>query len=82
MIITVTKKQTGAEFVKDMEKEHGSIERIRKEFEKTNKMKLLVDMENWEYYQEHPDQTLELSTTIMGADRSRIYNFYLPLLLD
>lgn len=65
MIITLIKNQSGSEFVKDMEKQYGSLQKIRTAYEKTNNMKLLVDMENWEYYQEHPDETLELSESLV-----------------
>lgn len=51
MIITLIKNQSGSEFVKDMEKQHGSLQKIRTAYEKTNNMKLFVDMENREYYQ-------------------------------
>jgi len=65
MIITLIKNQSGSEFVRDMEKQYGSLQKIRTAYEKTNNMKLLVDMENWEYYQEHPDETLELSESLV-----------------
>ena len=65
MIITLIKNQTGAEFVKDIKEEYNSLQDIRKAYEKTNNMKLLVDMENWEYYHEHPDETLELSESLV-----------------
>ena len=65
MIITLIKNQSGSEFVRDMEKQYGSLQKIRTAYEKTNNMKLLVDMENWEYYQEHPDGTVELSESLV-----------------
>lgn len=70
MIITLIKKQTGEEFVKDMEKEYGSLQKIKIAYEKSNNMKLLVDMENWEYYKEHPKETLELSESLITDDIS------------
>lgn len=65
MIITLIKNQTGKEFVKDMEEEYGSLQKLRIAYEKSGNMKLLVDMENWEYYREHPDETLELSESLV-----------------
>lgn len=68
MIITLIKNQTGSEFIKEMEKEYGSLQKIRTAYEKTNNMKLLVDMENWMYYKEHPNETLELSESLITDD--------------
>ena len=68
MIITLIKKQTGYGFVKDMEAKYGSIHKIKNAFEQTYNMKLLVDMENWEYYKDHLDETLELSESLVTDD--------------
>ena len=50
MIITLIKKQTGKEFIKDMEKTYHSISELEKTFKRTNNMKMYVDLENWKYY--------------------------------
>lgn len=70
MIVTLIKKQTGSEFVKEIEDEYGFLQKIKIAYEKSNNMKLLVDMENWEYYHNHPDETLELSESLVTDNLS------------
>lgn len=53
-----------------MENQYGSLEKLKTAYEQTHKPKLLVDMENWEYYKEHPDKTLELSESLISHDIS------------
>ena len=65
MIITLTKKQKAIESVKHFEKEYGSIERLKKAQEKTNSMKMLVDLENWEYYLDNPNEMIFESKSIV-----------------
>ena len=47
MIITLVKKQTGKEFIQDMERTYNSITELEKTFKRTNNMKMYVDLENW-----------------------------------
>jgi len=65
MIITLTKEQKAIECVKSFEKEYGSIERLKIAQEKTGSMKLLVDLENWEYYLDNPDEIVFESKSIV-----------------
>ena len=65
MIITLIKKQTGKEFIKDMEKTYHSISELEKTFKRTNNMKMYVDLENWKYYANHLDETIELSESLI-----------------
>lgn len=65
MIITLVKKQTGKEFIQDMERTYNSITELEKTFKRTNNMKMYVDLENWRYYNNHLDETIELSESLI-----------------
>lgn len=65
MIITLTKEQKGMDAIKEMEETYGSFNDLKRLYEKTNNMNMLVDMENWEYLLENPDETIEESTSIV-----------------
>ena len=65
MIITLVKKQTGKEFIQNMESTYNSISELEKTFKKTNNMKMYVDLENWRYYNNHLDETIELSESLI-----------------
>jgi len=51
-----------------MEEKYGSLQKIKTAFEQSYNMKLLVDMENWEYYKDNPEETLELSENLVTDD--------------
>ncbi|MBQ6219676.1 MAG: winged helix-turn-helix transcriptional regulator [Methanosphaera sp.] len=53
-----------------MEKQYGSPQKLKTAYEQTHRFKLLVDLENWEYYKEHPEETLELSEILINNDIS------------
>lgn len=53
-----------------MEKQYGSPQKLKTAYEQTHRFKLLVDLENWEFYQEHPEETLELSEILINNDIS------------
>ncbi|GAA5818868.1 MAG: winged helix-turn-helix transcriptional regulator [Methanobrevibacter sp. CfCl-M3] len=65
MIITLTKKQKAINSIHTFEKEYGSIERLRKAQEETGSMKMLVDLENWEYYLKNPEEEVFESKSIV-----------------
>ena len=64
MIITLVKKQTGYEFIQEMEETYKSINELEKLFKRTNNMKMYVDLENWKYYKENLDETIETSESL------------------
>ncbi len=64
MIITLVKKQTGAEFIKEMEETYKSMNELEKLFKRTNNMKMYVDLENWKYYKDNLDETIETSESL------------------
>ena len=65
MIITLVKKQTGLEFISEMEDTYKSINELEKLFKRTNNMKMYVDLENWRYYKENPDETIETTESLV-----------------
>ena len=65
MIITLVKKQTGLEFISEMEDIYKSTNELEKLFKRTNNMKMYVDLENWRYYKENPDETIETTESLV-----------------
>ena len=65
MIITLVKKQTGLEFISEMEDTYKSITELEKLFKRTNNMKMYVDLENWRYYSQNPDETIEITESLV-----------------
>jgi len=65
MIITLVKKQTGLEFISEMEDIYKSINELEKLFKRTNNMKMYVDLENWRYYKENPDETIDTTESLV-----------------
>ena len=61
MIITSTEKYTGQEFVKKMENKYKSVSDLEKLFKKTNNMKMYVDLKNWKYFKDNPEEEIEIS---------------------
>lgn len=65
MIITLVKKQTGYEYIKEMEETYNSINELEKLFKRTNNMKMYVDLENWNYYRDNPDEMIEITESLI-----------------
>lgn len=65
MIINLNKKQTGLDFIKEMEKTYGSIDQLKKMFKETNNMVYYVDLNAWEYHLNHLDEEIERTTSIV-----------------
>lgn len=59
MIISLIKRQKGESFIQNLENQYKSIENLEKIVNKTNNVKLLVDRDNWKYYMENPNETIE-----------------------
>ena len=59
MIISLIKRQKGENFIQNLENQYKSMENLEKIVNKTNNMKLLVDLDNWKYYMNNPDETIE-----------------------
>ena len=65
MIITLVKKQTGHEFIREMEETYNSLNELEKLFERTNNMKMYVDLENWNYYKENLNEMIEITESLV-----------------
>ena len=61
----MVKKQTGHEFIKEMEETYKSISELEKLFKRTNNMKMYVDLENWKYYKDNLDEEIELTESLV-----------------
>ena len=79
MIITLVKKQTGYEFIKEMEETYNSINELEKLFKRTNNMKMYVDLENWNYYRDNPDEMIEISESLI-TNKLSLYDLDLTIL--
>ena len=64
-MIILVKKQTGYEFVKEMEDTYKSINELEKLFERTNNMKMYVDLQNWKFYRDNLDEKIEISESLL-----------------
>ncbi len=65
MIITSVKKQKGYEFIQEMENKYGSIDDLDKLFKESNNMKMYVDLRNWKYYENHLEEEIETTESII-----------------
>ncbi len=79
MIITLVKKQTGYEFIKEMEETYNSINELEKLFKRTNNMKMYVDLENWNYYRDNPDEMIEITESLI-TNKLSLSDFDLTIL--
>lgn len=70
MIISLVKRMKGKEFIDKMETQFHSIENLEKIVDKTNNMKLLVDLDNWKYYNDNPDENIEEEFVFISDDLS------------
>jgi predicted transcriptional regulator len=67
MIISLIKEQKGHEYVKEMEKTYKSIENAEKILERTQprNMVIYVQIQDWKYYKDHPDETIKISNSLV-----------------
>jgi len=79
MIVNLNKKQTGLDFIKEMEKSYGSIQQLEKMFKETNNMVYYVDLEAWKYHLDHLNEEIERTTSIV-TDKITISDSDLNLL--
>lgn len=59
MMITLIKKQTGTNVIKDLVEKYGFKKELERLFNQTNKMEMLIDLENWNYFLKNPNETIE-----------------------
>lgn len=59
MMITLIKKQKGTEVIQDLTLKYGSKKELKRLLNQTNNMEMLIDLENWNYFLKHPEETIE-----------------------
>jgi len=59
MMITLIKRQNGTDVIKDLIQKYGSKKELERLFNQTNNMEMLIDLENWNYFLENPNETIE-----------------------
>jgi DNA-binding Lrp family transcriptional regulator len=59
MIITLVKKEKGHEVIKKFTKKYESIKELERLYKETGNNLFLVDLENWKYLKENPDEEIE-----------------------
>ncbi|KZX17209.1 hypothetical protein [Methanobrevibacter filiformis] len=64
---------SGKELVKSLEKEYGSNDVLERAFNRTENMKLEMDLENWEYFLKHPAEEIEQQKIIYAENPDRIF---------
>ena len=58
-MITLIKKQEGQDVIKDLIQKYGSKKELECLSNQTNNMEMLIDLENWNYFLENPNETIE-----------------------
>ncbi|KZX11074.1 HVO_A0114 family putative DNA-binding protein [Methanobrevibacter curvatus] len=59
MIITLVKKEKGHEVIKEFTKKYESIKELERLYKETGNNLFLVDLENWKYLKENPNEEIE-----------------------
>lgn len=65
MIITLTKEQKGSDVIKDLEDKYGSHKHLEALYKKTGNNLYLVDLNNWDYFIDNPEEMLEQSKMLV-----------------
>lgn len=66
MKVTLIREISGAELIHGFEKTYGSINKLEKLHQRNpENMKIYMDLDDWKYYQEHPQEIIEDSKTII-----------------
>ena len=66
MKVTLKREISGAELIHGFEKTYGSINKLEKLHQRNpENMKIYMDLDDWKYYQEHPQEIIEDSKTII-----------------
>jgi MarR family protein len=67
--ITLKREIKGKDFVKEMEKKYGSIEKLEELCKKHDDDPLIaLDLDDWEYFKDHPDEVMEDKKIIYDLD--------------
>jgi predicted transcriptional regulator len=65
MIISLIREETSEEYDEKMIKKYGSIENLEKILNETKRTILHVDLENWKYLTENPEETIKLEKILI-----------------
>ena len=78
--IRLIRELTGKRLIKDFKRKYGSIESLERAFNRDSEnVKLHMDLEDWEYYNDNPNEKIK-ETEIIYADKSKIDTFELELM--
>ena len=70
--IKLIKELNGQKLMEGFKNKYGSIEALERAFERDSEnVKLYMDLEDWEYYQNHPEEKVK-ETEIIYTDKSKI----------
>lgn len=56
MIILLTKKENADDVIHRLTKKYQSKDNLIEEYEKTNSRLLYLDLEDWNYFEKHPEE--------------------------
>jgi len=69
--LTMIKKMKGKDKINELEKIYGSLKKLKKLFEKDDENMLLYsDLEDWEYFINHPNEEIEEGKTIFIENKN------------
>ena len=67
--LTIMRTITGKDKIRELENKYGSLKNLKRKFEKDNENMLLYsDLEDWEYFLQHPNEKQEEGKTIFIND--------------
>lgn len=70
MIIKLTKKNNGEEIIQTLIKKYNSKEELEKQYKLTNDPLLFIDLEDWKFFESHPNETQIIGKTLISKDIS------------
>ena len=65
MIITLIKKSTGKEVIQEFTRKYNSFEDLEREYNSTDDPLLYIDLEDWKYFKEHPNEIQTKGKTLI-----------------
>lgn len=69
MILKLVKEMTGEEFIQLLEKEYRSLDNLKRLIERDPENALYqLDLDDWKYHLEHPDEIVKQSETLFVKD--------------
>lgn len=81
MILKLIKLRKGSEFIKELELNYGSLDKLKRLLQKDPENALYqLDLEDWEHYLENPDDVVETRDTIFLNNETNLLMSDLTLL--